>query len=83
MRVVGYIRESQDPDETRPAFAQHEELRRWCADRGHSLIAVCQDTRQPGRALGRDGYVSMLGVIGSGRADMVVIPGLDTLSADQ
>ncbi len=82
MRVVGYIRESQDPDETRPAFAQQEEIRRWAGDQGHSLIAICQDVRHPGRPLGHDGYLSLLGVVDGARVEAVVVPGLETLSAD-
>jgi hypothetical protein len=67
----------------RPAFAQQEEIRRWAAERGHSLIAICQDARQPGHSLGQDGYLSLLGVVASGRVDAIVLPGLETLSADQ
>lgn len=83
MRVVGYVRESADPTADRPAFTQHEELRRHAADQGYQLVAVCQDTRQPGHSLGRDGYLSLLGVIAAGGVDGVLLPGLATLSGDQ
>ena len=43
-----------------------EEIRRFAAARGHSLVAVCQDARVAGHPLGRDGYRSMLGVLGAG-----------------
>jgi hypothetical protein len=82
MRVAGYIRESQDPDEMRPAFAQQEEIRRWAGAEAHSLIAICQDVLHPGRPLGHEGYLSLLGVVDGGRVEAVVVPGLETLSAD-
>lgn len=83
MRVVGYVRESTDPSLSRPAFAQHEELRRHAADRGYLIVAVCQDTRAPGQPTGRDGYAALLGVIASGSVDAVLLPGAEALSSDQ
>ena len=83
MRVVGYTRESAGAEDARPAFAQQEEIRRWVAEQGHQLIAVCQDSRQAGQALGRDGYLALLGTLGSGGVDAVVVPGIETLSSDQ
>ena len=82
MRVVGYVRESADPGDARPAFEQHEHIRRFCTTRGDHLVSVCQDARQPGHALGRDGYRSLLGVIASGGADAVVVSRLDALASD-
>lgn len=82
MRVAAYLRETPDPAASPSAFAQHEEVRRYAADRGLLLAAVCQDHRQPGHATGRDGYLSLLGVIAAGAVDAVVLPGLDTLAAD-
>ena len=83
MRIAGYVRESADPSADRPAFAQQEELRRFAAENGHDLVAVCRDAREPGHALGRTGYRSLLGVIAAGGIEAVALPGLDTLSSDQ
>ncbi len=83
MRIAGYVRESADPSADRPAFAQQEELRRYAVEHGHDLVAICRDAREPGHALGRTGYRSLLGVIGAGGVDAVVVPGLDTLASDQ
>lgn len=83
MRVVGYVRESPGPAEAEPAFAQAERIRRWAADTGHQLVSVCQDVRTPGRALGRDGYRALVGIVAAGEVDAVVLPDLTTLSADK
>ncbi len=83
MRLAGYVRESADPSADRSAFAQQEDLRRYALEHGHDLVAVCRDARQPGHALGRSGYRSLLGVIGAGGIDAVVLPGIETLSSDQ
>ncbi|HSM02604.1 MAG TPA: recombinase family protein [Acidimicrobiia bacterium] len=83
MRVVGYVRESADPSAGRSAFEQQEVLRRHAVEHGHSLVAVCQDARTPGEALGRDGYLGLLGVVASGAVDGVLIAGLAALSSDQ
>ncbi len=83
MRVVGYTRESAGAEDARPAFAQQEEIRRWVAEHGHHLVAVCQDSRHAGHALGRDGYLALLGTVGSGGVDAVVVPGIETFSSDQ
>jgi DNA invertase Pin-like site-specific DNA recombinase len=82
MRVVGYVRESADPTIDRPAFTQQEELRRHAHERGLMLVSICQDLRVPGRPVERDGYLSLLGVVASGGVDAVLVPGLDTFSAD-
>lgn len=82
MRVVGYIRESPAVDDVEPAFVQGESLRRWVRETGHNLVSICQDVRQEGQALQRDGYQAMLGILVSEGADGVVVPDLDTLSPD-
>lgn len=82
MRVVAYLRESPDPGEDRPAFAQQEEIRRYAAAHGLDVVAICQDVPRPGLALGREGYRSLLGVVASGNAEAVLLPGVATLSAD-
>ena len=83
MRVVGYVRDTPDPSEAEPAFAQAERVRRWIKDSGHQLVAICQDVRTAGRTLGRDGYRAMIGVIGTGEAEAILVPSLDALSPDK
>ena len=83
MRVVGYVRESADPSAGKSAFEQQEAIRRHAAEQGLALVATCQDARSPGEALGRDGYLGLLGVIASGAVDAVLLPGIAVLSADQ
>lgn len=80
---MGYVRQSADPSEARPAFAQQERLRRYAAEHGHNLVAVCQDTGTAGNASRRDGYLSLLGCIAAGQVDAVLLPDLATLSSDQ
>lgn len=82
MRVVAYVREAADPAGDRPAFVQQEEIRRFAAAHGLQVVAMCQDVRSPGRALGREGYLSLLGVLASGHAEAVLLPGVSTLSSD-
>ena len=82
MRVVAYLRESTDPAEDRPAFAQQEDIRRYAAAHGLDVVAICQDVPRPGLSLGRDGYRSLLNVLASGNVEAVLLPGLATLSAD-
>lgn len=82
MRVVAYVREAADPAGDRTAFAQQEEIRRFAAAHGLQVVALCQDVRSPGRTLGREGYLSLLGVIASGHPEGVLLPGLATLSSD-
>jgi len=82
MRVVAYLREAVDPAEDRPAFAQQEEIRRHAAIHGLNVVAICQDVPRPGLTLGREGYRSLLGIIRSGNAEAVLLPGVETLSAD-
>jgi len=81
VRVVGYVRESPDPSDGRSAFAQQEEIRRHAATHGLCVVAWCQDLR--GATPGRDGYLSLLGVVASGAVDAVLLPGMATLSSDQ
>jgi hypothetical protein len=83
VRVVGYVRESADPSAGRSGFEQQETIRRHAVEHGHALVAVCQDARSPGEALGRDGYLGLLGVIASGAVDAVLLPGVAVLSSDQ
>ncbi len=81
MRVAGYVRESPDPSDPRSAFSQQEEIRRYAAGHGMTVVAICQDLR--GSAGGRDGYRALLGVLGSTAVDAVLLPGVATLSPDQ
>ncbi len=81
MRVVGYIREASADGE--PAFAQSEQIRRWIGENGHRLVALCQDVRTPGHAVGREGLQSIVGIISAGQVDAVVVPSLATLSPDK
>lgn len=83
MRVVGYVREATGNEAGQPAFAQSEKIRRWAANTGHQLVAICQDVRTPGRALGREGFRAMLGIVSAGQADAVIVPDLSALSADK
>ena len=83
MRVVGYIRESADPSVGRSAYEQQEIIRRHAAEQGHALVSICQDARTAGEALGRDGYLGLLGVVASGAVDGVLVAGIDALSSDQ
>jgi DNA invertase Pin-like site-specific DNA recombinase len=81
LRVVGYIREASADSE--PAFAQSEQIRRWISDNGHRLVALCQDVRTPGHAVGREGLQSIVGIVSAGQVDAVVVPSLRTLSPDK
>ncbi len=82
MRVVGYVRESPGPHPDETAFAQSEAIRRWAATAGHHIVALCQDIKTPGHALGREGFVALLGILGAGQVDGVVVTSLDVLSPD-
>lgn len=81
MRVVGYVREVSASGE--PAFAQQEKIRRWVSENGHRLVALCQDVRTPGHAIGREGLQSIIGIISAGQVDAVVVPALGTFSTDK
>ena len=81
MRVVGYIREASADGE--PAFAQSEKIRRWINENGHRLVALCQDVRTPGHAVGREGLQSIVGIISAGQVDAVVVPSLTAFSSDK
>lgn len=83
MRVVGYVRELANPHEGEAAYAQAEQIRRWVGERGDVLMAICQDLRTPGRALSREGYRALLGILAAGEVDAVVVPTLDTLASDK
>lgn len=81
MRVVGYVRESPGPDTGENAYVQSETVRRWVAHHGFHLVGLCQDVRPDDGA--RHGFGSLLGVIASRRAELVVVPSLSALSADK
>jgi DNA invertase Pin-like site-specific DNA recombinase len=81
VRVVGYIREASAEGE--PAFAQSEKIRRWINENGHRLVALCQDVRNPGHPVGREGLQSIVGIISAGQVDAVVVPSLSTFAADK
>lgn len=83
MRVVGYVREAPGPQEGETAFTQSERIRRWIADSGHQLVAVCQDVRHAGHALGREGYRALVGILSAGQVDAVVVASLEALAADK
>ena len=83
MRVVGYVRETAGPQEGQTAFTQSEWIRRWASDHGHQLVAVCQDVRQAGHALGREGFRALIGIISAGQVDAVVFASLEALSLDK
>ncbi len=83
MRVVGYVREAPGPPEGENAFTQSERIRRWIAESGHQLVAVCQDVRHSWHALGREGYRAMVGIVASGQVDAIVVSSLQTLSLDK
>jgi len=82
MRVVAYIRETSSPEEGEPSFAQSERIRSWARTAGHELIAVCQDVRQDGHQIGRNGYRTLLSIIAAGSVDAVVVASLACLSLD-
>lgn len=83
MRVVGYIREQANAEDGDPAFIQGERIRAWARTSGHRLVAVCQDVREPGQALGRQGYEALLELVSTGRAEAVVVASLVSLSPDR
>lgn len=83
LRVVGYVRETTGPHEGETAFAQSERIRRWVVDSGHQLVAVCQDVRHSGHALGRDGYRALVGIVHAGQVDAVVVAALTAFSLDK
>ena len=82
MRVVGYVREAPGQTEGESAYAQSEKIRRWISDSGHQLVAVCQDIRTPGHALGREGYRALIGIISAGQVDAAIVPSLTAFSRD-
>jgi DNA invertase Pin-like site-specific DNA recombinase len=81
--VVGYVRETAGPQEGDTAFAQSERIRRWVVDSGDQLVAVCQDVRQSGHALGRDGYRALVGIVTAGQVDAVIVASLAAFSLDK
>jgi DNA invertase Pin-like site-specific DNA recombinase len=83
LRVVGYLRESVDPQDGEASFAQSERIRRWANESGHQLVAVCQDVRTPGRELGRNGLRALVGIVAAGEVDAVIVSSLNTFSPDK
>lgn len=83
MRIVGYVREAPDPREGEPAFAQTERIRRWAAEAGHQLIAVCLDSRSTDGPARREGLRAVMGILAEGAAQGVVVPDLSALSPDK
>lgn len=83
MRVVGYVRETTGSEGTDSSYAQSERIRRWAGRGNHALVAVCQDLPHPGHAMTRDGYRALLGIVEAGEVDVVVVPGISTLSDDK
>ena len=83
VHVVGYVREAADPRDGDPAFAQSERLRRWSADGGHTLVAICQDLRSADDPSRREGLRAVMDIIRGGAARAVVVPDLTVLSSDK
>lgn len=83
MRVVGYVRESPGPDDGETVFMQSERVRRWVDLNRYDLVAMCQDPRNPEPPTVRSGYQALLGILAAERADLVVVPNLEALSADK
>lgn len=82
MRVVGYIRDSLATTTAGTAYAQSEAIRRWVAENGHRVVAICQDVKTPGHALGREGLRALVGIIDSGQVDAVIVADLNTFATD-
>lgn len=85
MRTVAYVRERPPVDDAEPAFAQGERIRRWVADHGHLLVAVCHDQPDPGAAPGSvpgSGFAALLAIVDAGLVDAVVIASLGALGDD-
>ncbi|MBT8207138.1 MAG: recombinase family protein, partial [Acidimicrobiia bacterium] len=82
VRVVGYIRDSLATTATGTAYAQSEAIRRWVAENGHRVVAICQDVKTPGHALGREGLRALVGIIDSGQVDAVIVADLNSFATD-
>ena len=82
MRVVGYIRDSLATPAAGTAYSQSEAIRRWVAENGHRVVAICQDVKTPGHALGREGLRALVGIIDSGQVDAVIVADLNTFATD-
>ena len=74
MRIVGYAREFSDRSHAGSIFAQSERIRRWAAEQGYQLLAMCQDVRSPSGEPGDEGFRALLEIVGAGHADAVVVP---------
>lgn len=79
MRLVGYVRERPAIVEAEPAFAQWERIRRWAADRGHTLVAVCQDDVSGDHADPVAGLRAALAILDAGTADILVVASLEVI----
>ncbi len=82
MRMAAYVRERPLIDDTEPAFAQGERIRRWATDRGYELVAVCTDTCQPGDPAPVTGLAALFAILDAGAVDGVVITSATTLGTD-
>ncbi len=82
MRIVGYAREFSDRSHAGSIFAQSERIRRWAAEQGYQLLAMCQDVRSPSGEPGDEGFRALLEIVGAGHADAVVVPSLEAFSSD-
>ncbi|CAN5266854.1 MAG: recombinase family protein [Acidimicrobiia bacterium] len=82
MRVAGYIRELPSASTAEPAFSQWERIRRWVAERGELLVAVCSDDVSPRTGDRVGGLRALLALLDAGAADAVVIASVAVLGAD-
>ena len=85
MRIAAYVRERPPADDAEPAFAQGERIRRWVADHGHLLVAVCHDQPDPGAAadmVPRSGFEALLALVDRRLVDAVVAASLAALGDD-
>jgi hypothetical protein len=72
------------PGETaNTAFMQVESVRRWVAEGGYHLVAMCQDGYVPGADGARPGFRALHSIVAAGQAELVVVPSLAALSADK
>ena len=82
MRIAGYVRQPPGRGHSDSTFAQGERIRRWAADTGDDLVAVCQDHHAADPS-DRPGFRALLDIVRAGDADAVVIATLEALSSDK